>query len=868
MAVPPPSTTDAPPGLPPAVPALHALLPRPHLLQRLLAGPSVQLLHGPPGVGKTATLVLLQRHLQACGQPCQWLQASAGARADDLLQAVAPHQAGPPAWLLVDGLHVLDDAQLETVAGHLLTLPAGWRVTLADRRLRGASLHQGLLHGSVATLDSQALRLEDSEAIKLLSNVFTAGQAQQLNLRLSGWPAALRLLSLSPEQGHALLDREVAAPPLPPVIVDYVEQVLLPLVEASSLPALAELAVVQRFPPDLLHALPSVQPLWQTVDSQLAQGLFVQRLVTPTGWLQVHPGVGEVLRTRLRQGQPAHYLALKRAAVCWFTEHRLPAEAVRHALDLPPLTEAAALIERAGAITVDMDDGPDRPLPATLTPEQARELPLLYLSQIYQLLRHGRIADAERAFQQGWEHTDGYTRLASQADSAVSPAWGRIFQAVLLSTRDQPVPDALYQQMLIDLDTHATRHPVLGSSIASLLAYQHNELQRFDQTIAIAEAGLRLQEPKQQARINLFLLLHMGNAQLAFGAVEPACQTLQRAWQQARNASQPDSYELITCQLQYAVALHEADQGKQALSLLLPALERLADTSGWVSLYADSFAAAAACSSQFHGLDAALQVLDIGRRFAQQRQLHRLLARLEIARAREYAMAGELAAARQVLQAPELQQWFDDAGTACPAQRRSVRLPLLLEQARLAVLLGQNHDAAGYLEQAQALDLAQADNRLRLLHAVLSVRSLHGLRRYGQLCLALQHALQLSRDTGLLWRSRVLAPWLREAADWARHGRHPLPAALASHLQQLLDSAPPCPVGNPRDATRAAPHSLSPRECQTMALLAEGCSTKEIARRLGISEGTVKTHRKKIHEKLGVTNRSQAITRARELLII
>ena len=71
-------------------------------------------------------------------------------------------------------------------------------------------------------------------------------------------------------------------------------------------------------------------------------------------------------------------------------------------------------------------------------------------------------------------------------------------------------------------------------------------------------------------------------------------------------------------------------------------------------------------------------MLDNGRRFAQQRQLHRLLARLEIARAREYAMAGELAAARQVLQAPELQQWFDDAGTACPAQRRSVRLPLLL----------------------------------------------------------------------------------------------------------------------------------------------------------------------------------------------
>lgn len=39
---------------------------------------------------------------------------------------------------------------------------------------------------------------------------------------------------------------------------------------------------------------------------------------------------------------------------------------------------------------------------------------------------------------------------------------------------------------------------------------------------------------------------------------------------------------------------------------------------------------------------------------------------------------------------------------------------------------------------------------------------------------------------------------------------------------------------------------------------------------LGISEGTVKSHRKSVHEKLGVNSRSQAqaISRARELLLI
>jgi DNA-binding CsgD family transcriptional regulator len=62
--------------------------------------------------------------------------------------------------------------------------------------------------------------------------------------------------------------------------------------------------------------------------------------------------------------------------------------------------------------------------------------------------------------------------------------------------------------------------------------------------------------------------------------------------------------------------------------------------------------------------------------------------------------------------------------------------------------------------------------------------------------------------------------------------------------------------------------ALSPRETEIIALIAEGYLTKEIAVRLQISEGTVKSHRKKIHEKLGVISKSQAISRARELLII
>ncbi len=53
--------------------------------------------------------------------------------------------------------------------------------------------------------------------------------------------------------------------------------------------------------------------------------------------------------------------------------------------------------------------------------------------------------------------------------------------------------------------------------------------------------------------------------------------------------------------------------------------------------------------------------------------------------------------------------------------------------------------------------------------------------------------------------------------------------------------------------------ALSPREREVLALLREGMPNKLIARRLGISEKTVKSHLTSIFRQIGVTDRVQAI---------
>ncbi|MGY1770818.1 response regulator [Blastococcus sp. SYSU D00813] len=62
--------------------------------------------------------------------------------------------------------------------------------------------------------------------------------------------------------------------------------------------------------------------------------------------------------------------------------------------------------------------------------------------------------------------------------------------------------------------------------------------------------------------------------------------------------------------------------------------------------------------------------------------------------------------------------------------------------------------------------------------------------------------------------------------------------------------------------------ALTEREVQILGLLADGLANKEMARRLLVSEATVKSHLSHIYTKLGVDSRAGAVARAIEQRII
>ena len=96
---------------------------------------------------------------------------------------------------------------------------------------------------------------------------------------------------------------------------------------------------------------------------------------------------------------------------------------------------------------------------------------------------------------------------------------------------------------------------------------------------------------------------------------------------------------------------------------------------------------------------------------------------------------------------------------------------------------------------------------------------------------------------------------LAEAVRLAREGVAQFdPAAVARLISAL----------SPANAPATLDPSLTAREVQVLRLVAKGCTNREIAAALFLSEGTVKNHVSRILTRLGLRDRTQAAVYARD----
>ncbi len=172
------------------------------------------------------------------------------------------------------------------------------------------------------------------------------------------------------------------------------------------------------------------------------------------------------------------------------------------------------------------------------------------------------------------------------------------------------------------------------------------------------------------------------------------------------------------------------------------------------------------------------------------------------------------------------------------------------------------------VEEAQHLlgkleHIADEENRLRGRIRLKIVQSmvLRQSPRPEEALAPLGIALRLSEQAGyirsFLDEGPLMVAMLRELALDQQQAMNPVVAPLP-YIRKLLEAA-----DGDHSCGSHSNKALTEQEAKVLAYLGEGMMYKEIASRLNITLDTVKFHMKNIYRKLGVSNRVQAIERAK-----
>jgi NarL family two-component system response regulator LiaR len=90
---------------------------------------------------------------------------------------------------------------------------------------------------------------------------------------------------------------------------------------------------------------------------------------------------------------------------------------------------------------------------------------------------------------------------------------------------------------------------------------------------------------------------------------------------------------------------------------------------------------------------------------------------------------------------------------------------------------------------------------------------------------------------------------------------------LTGRLEKIVVKEVPVPAGKPfiADERKREDLGITRRELEILELIAQGMSNREIADKLYVSENTVKTHSRRVFDKLGAKRRTQAVQFGKEL---
>jgi ATP/maltotriose-dependent transcriptional regulator MalT len=766
--------------------------------------------------------------------------------------------------VVFDDYHLVDSERVhEAVSFFLEHLPKNVSLVIATRTDPPLPLSKLRAGDQVTEIRAADLRFTTGEASAFLKDVMGLSLSTEdiaaLEEATEGWIAALQLAALS------MRDREDASAFVESFsgsnrhVLDFFAEEVLVRQSEEVREVLLRTSVLERMSAPLCDTLTGRDDGQEMLERLEKENLFVIPLDDERRWYRYHHLFADFLRGRLLTGErPESAGELHLLASGWYEGNGYLAEAIGHALSAPDHDLAARLIEEDVEGAVERGEGTTalRWLEALPT-EAKRRRPRLFVEHAVALVITGRPEDAEPLLQEA-------ERTASEATADEKDRRFLLgFASAVRSWRarlrgDAPEAVELAQRALSLLPDEEAPHRNyaavrLGDALRAV-----GDLVAADE--AYAEAA-EIGRSGRHAYGRLAGMVMHARVRAEQGRLREADEAFRRALQLLTERGFELSPAAGVVHIGIGTLLYERNDlggAERELERGVELAERTGDVSTLVWAYVTLSRTNRARGDEGGALERARQAERVARDSGADLQIAIALAwmtRLLLARGDlTEAVAFEQERAANAENAADAAQVVDRLTSArlLHAQgRHREALPLLEELGETAEAAGRTGDHIEILA-LQALALWAGSNNERAVSTLARALALAELEGYvrtfvdegapmGDLLSATLEARQSDR---------------LDAAD--RISVSYLARLLAAVAQEATAPA----------ADEMLPEPLSERELEALALIAAGNSNQEIAAKLFVSMGTVKTHINRLYRKLGVRSRTQAVARAREMGVL
>ncbi|MGS2724859.1 LuxR C-terminal-related transcriptional regulator [Porticoccus sp. GXU_MW_L64] len=870
---------------------LQTLLPRERLLMQLDGALSrrATILHAPAGFGKTSLLAYWYNNLSLRKIKVAWLSLDDGDAdsiqflsyfieackldgliankdmsfpanskvlnvADSVVSNILMELGGSrdQAVIILDDLHRADNDVVHQVLNRLLAnLPDNLHLVLCTREI-SPDIRLADYRARDEILDiSQAQLHFTTDEIRTYLTMLVKGEQlddwpEQIYDRTGGWPIALNAIRRWLAEGIDISEALQQLSGRSSDLSDYfMEQVFQNLSETERV-FLFKTSILERVNGDLADYLCEHDNSWQLLEQLDRKDLFVQPIDRERQWYKYHGLFSEFLQERLKRSTGKAIGDLHKRASLWFFENDYSLEAIRHAYLCGDGEFVAELFEKLGGWNYGLHGhiyALERAL-KFIDPQTLNKYPRVWFGFIYLAIAKGEVETAEREFSKLVELMAEQLASDSQLDCEL-----KILRCLLNVYEDKAIPHAQLKELEDVAEKLLPTSHAMHAVRCNLLCAVYGNLGQFDKALSVGDQAIRHFREIGSVFGEVFIYFHEGCACLAQGRYRDAETLYKNGYELAVEHFGPENDLTAIASAFMAEVAYEQNKITEAKRLLEFALPHIEQFNSWLEVYVSAYLTAMKVAYFSGGIDALNEVLFRAHSTAANRGLPRLRIIVNMQAIDLQLRNCDLAQANDIYSKMEM---FLDGAAEHP----------LIEHLKNSIQWRYRlmHAESGATEAFEKIrQLAHEQGRIRpYIHY--------------SIVLAIAYWNMNEKDESLKVLEEALIPSIFEEAKrvYIDEGE-----AFQSLLTGLLDIETQQRGGRLRDRFLSelmvelnasgeieskCKDGLSRREYEVMRYLSQGFSNKEISLEMDVSINTVKFHVKNIYEKLGVSNRKDAVS--------